>query len=186
SGERDTLPGHNSGYRRDLLLAEGEDLARLLDDEWRFFTRLREEGHRFYLTAEARTDHQNISHLGSALRLRFHGGRQTASERAAGWSGAKRAAHALATPLIPAIRFRAVWRQIRESGIAATEVALMLPTLMLLLAMGGLGEGVGYALGPGDSPRRKAALEHARIHHLNARDREADERELRDVSAGVR
>lgn len=185
SGERDALPGHNCGYRRDVMLAEGDGLGRLLDDEWRFFGRLHRDGHRFFLTSKARTDHQNISHFGSALRLRFHGGRQSASERASGWPVAKRAAHALATPLIPLIRLREVWRQIRDSGVAAGEVRRMLPALVILLGVGGLGEGVGYAFGPGDSARRKAALEHDRIHHLNSRDRAADERELRAMTAGA-
>jgi hypothetical protein len=181
SGEREALPGHNCAFSRDLLL-EQSDLGADLDDEWAFFHRLGAQGHRFYLTADARVDHQNVSNVLSAARLRYYHGRLSAGDRARGWSLAKRVAHVLATPLIPVLRFRDAWEQVRASGVEGSVRWRMLPSLIGLVTVGGIGEGVGYALGAGDAPMQKARLEHDRARHLNRRDKEESERELREMA----
>ncbi|HSM04441.1 MAG TPA: glycosyltransferase [Longimicrobiales bacterium] len=184
SGEREALPGHNCAFDKRILMERGDELGADFDDEWAFFGRLRERGHRFYLTAEARVDHQNISAFASAARLRFHHGRLTAADRARSWSLGKRAAHVLALPLVPLRRFQEVWHQVRASGIDGSIRRRLLPSLLALVTVGSLGEGVGYAFGPGSSPRRKADLEHDRTRHLNRRDREEAERERLETAAG--
>jgi hypothetical protein len=178
SGEREALPGHNCAFSREVLL-EQSDLGADLDDEWAFFHRLRAQGHSFYLAADARVDHQNVSHFGSAVRLRYYHGRLSAADRARGWSLPKRVAHVLASPLIPVLRFRDAWRQVQASGVDGSVKVKLLPSLVCLITVGGVGEGIGYALGPGDAPIQKARLEHDRTRHLNRRDAEEVEDELR-------
>ena len=90
--------------------------------------------------------------------------------------------HVLATPLIPVLRFRDAWEQVKASGVDAPVRLRMLPSLIGLVGIGGLGEGVGYALGAGDAPMKKARLEHDRTRHLNRRDREDSERVLGEMA----
>jgi hypothetical protein len=181
SGEREALPGHNSALSRELLM-EQSDLGADLDDERAFFHRLGAQGHRFYLTADARVDHQNVSNVRSSVRLRYYHGRLSAADRARGWSFPKRVAHVLATPLIPVLRFRDAWEQVRASGVERSVWWRMLPSLIGLVTVGGIGEGVGYALGPGDAPAQKARLEDDCTRHLNRPDKEESDRELRKMA----
>jgi len=183
SGEREALPGHNSAFGREVLLASGERMGADLDDDWGYFQRLAADGHRFYLTADAEVAHQNISNWKAAVTLRYHHGRLTAAARSREWSPMSRAAHALATPLIPVLRFREIWSQVRSSGVDPGVRRRLLPSLLLMVLVGGLGEGVGYAFGEGDSPGRKADLEHDRGRHLSRADRADFERELREMVA---
>lgn len=183
SGERAALPGHNSAFGREVLVELGDRLGNDLDEDWRLFHRLSAEGHRFYLTADAVVEHQNISNRRAAMVLRYQHGRLTAAQRSRSWSTTKRLAHVLATPLIPMIRFRESWGHVRDSGVDASVRLKVLPSLLFLVLVGGVAEGVGYALGEGDAPRRKADLEHDRSRHLSAADRAEVDRELRELAA---
>jgi hypothetical protein len=150
------VPGHNTGYRRDILLELGPRLESLLEREGGLHAELRARGHRFYLQAAARADHQNVSRPLPALALRFHAGRLAAASRAArgGWPAWRRLAHAAAFPLVPLVRLRAALRDVRRAGRSRELFPRVLPALLLLLGAGGLGEGVGYAFGPGGAARR--------------------------------
>ncbi|MDX1531991.1 MAG: glycosyltransferase, partial [Rhodothermales bacterium] len=65
------LPGHNSTYKRDLLLAYGDDLADMLEAETLLHWDLRARGHRLLHTPAARTHHVNYSRWLHSLRLRY-------------------------------------------------------------------------------------------------------------------
>ena len=84
--ELNDLPGHNSAYRKDLLLAYGDRLEGLFEVEAVIQRDLREKGHRMLLEPKARTNDLNFSRLSSALYLRFHAGRSFAGHRTMGWS----------------------------------------------------------------------------------------------------
>ncbi|HJX28859.1 MAG TPA: hypothetical protein VJ885_13185, partial [Thermoanaerobaculia bacterium] len=69
--EHDMLPGHNSSFKRDLLLAYGEELEDLLRAEIVLHGRLRLDGHRLLLEPAARFAHLNESTLWSVAEGRF-------------------------------------------------------------------------------------------------------------------
>ncbi|NJM07498.1 hypothetical protein HC891_16925, partial [Candidatus Gracilibacteria bacterium] len=91
AGEIADVPGHNSSYKRTLLLAYGEQLSELLEREGTLHADLRVRGHRLYLAAEARADHVNPTLPSAWVPLRFNAGRLYAAVRARGWSPLRRA-----------------------------------------------------------------------------------------------
>ncbi len=59
-GEMSFLPGHNSSYKRDVLLQYGEELEARLAAEAVMHWDLRAKGHRLYLEPSARVHHLNL------------------------------------------------------------------------------------------------------------------------------
>jgi hypothetical protein len=174
AGTVDYLPGHNSSYKRDLLLALGDDLDPMLNAESVLHWDLLARGHRLYLEPAAKTCHFNFSRLPIYLRATFLHARTFAAERARGgrWGALRRLAYAGAWPLIPLVRGRRVLfrdlRRAREQGVFPR----VLPPMTLGLTVGALGEATGYLLGPGDAPEKVSAYEFHRDRHVTRRDRE--------------
>src|SRR4051812_15014509 len=101
SVEREHLPGHNSSYKRSLLLEYGDRLEQMLDAESILHWDLRRKGHRLYLEGAAQTFHENFSRPLPCLALRFNGGRLFAAARSRTWPAWRRALFALGSPLLP-------------------------------------------------------------------------------------
>ncbi|MGZ8203870.1 MAG: glycosyltransferase, partial [Burkholderiales bacterium] len=66
-GWMDHLPGHNSAYRRELLLALGDDLARAIEAESALHFEWWAQGRRLWLEPQARVHHVNITNAWAAL-----------------------------------------------------------------------------------------------------------------------
>lgn len=170
------VPAHNSSYKRDLLLACGPDLGRLLERGDALPRALTAAGHRLYLEPRARIDHVNVSRPLAALALRFHAARAFAAGRAreGRWSPAKRLLYIGATPLIPLLRLRYIRPFLRRASGARERPPRLWPALALLLVAHAVGELAGYAFGIGDALPRLAAFEFDRARYLTARDRRAE------------
>lgn len=169
--EMDDLPGHNSAYRKDLLLAYGDRLEELFEVEAVIQRDLRARGHRMLIEPAARTNHLNFSRIGPSLVLRFNAGRSFAGHRTAGWSFARRTAYILGAPLIPAVRLRRILRMVRGSASYSQLIPQVIPMLALALIVDGLGELAGYLAGPGDAARRLGSIEFDRARFMNEHDR---------------
>lgn len=158
AGAQRHLPGHNSAYRRDLLLALGEGLARVLQLESPWLWDLTAGGARVECVPAARSHHFNFAELGPALPLRFHGGRVYGATRAAPWSVWRRVLYAGALPLIIAIRW---WRVLQQAPRSLPDglTMAMHARLPLLLTADVLGEVTGYLAGSGDAIQRISGLE---------------------------
>ncbi|HEX8648027.1 MAG TPA: glycosyltransferase [Thermoleophilaceae bacterium] len=168
------LPGHNSSYKRDLLLELGDDLDPMLNAESVLHWELGARGHELYLEPRAKTRHFNFSRLPIYLHATFLHARTFAAERARGgrWGTLRRVAYAGAWPLIPLVRIRRVFRDVgraREHGV----MPRVLPPVLLGLVVSALGEAAGYLLGPGEAPERVSAYEFHRDRHVTRRDRAA-------------
>jgi predicted dehydrogenase len=164
------LPGHNSAYKRDVLLSYGDRLEEMMQAESVLHWDLRRKGLRLYLDPGARLAHTNFAQLGIWTGVQFHSGRVFAGTRASGWSMWKRTVYTLGSPLIPLVRFSRVWRHARR----VHGSAWIPPTLLLAvgwgLALDGLGQLLGYALGPGES--RSGAYEFCRLRFVTDADRQ--------------
>ena len=175
-GAVDYLPGHNSSYKRDLLLELGSDLEPMLNAESVLHWELQGRGHRLYLEPRAKTRHFNFSRLSSYLSATFLHARTFASERARGgrWRPLRRVAYAGAWPLIPLVRLRRVFRDVRRArkhGAFPRALPAVLPAVLLGLTVSALGEATGYLLGPGEAPEKVGAYEFHRDRHLTRGDR---------------
>jgi hypothetical protein len=166
------LPGHNSSYQRDVLLAYGDRLEAMLDAESILHWDLRARGHRLVLAPAAKTEHFNFSRLGSSVPLRFHGGRLFAAARSRHWSTARRLAYGVAAPLIPPVRLARLTREMSRPGRARPGLWRVWPLLFVLLMLDALGEMVGYLTGAGEAMAKLTDMEFHRDRHLTAADRQ--------------
>ncbi len=165
------LPGHNSCYKRSLLLEYGDQLEDLMEAETVLHLDLARRGHQLRMEPEARTAHTNFALLSSWVPVQFYAGRVFGASRAAAWPIAKRLLYFAASPLIPAVRLFRCLRELAKPGRPSRRIPAMLPLLALGLALDGLGQMTGYLFGAGDAVERVAAYEFHRFQHIPASDR---------------
>jgi len=135
----DHLPGHNSSYKRALLLEYGEDLDTWLQAESLLHWDMRRKGHRLFLEPAAKTRHVCFTHFSSFLRIQFLVGRDFAAFRARNehWPLSRRVAFTLAAPLIPLVRMKRILQKHKMS------VPVMAAVFMGLV-VDGCGQFLGY------------------------------------------
>ncbi len=163
--EMDFLPGHNSSYKRAVLLEYGERLDELMEAETILQWDLRKRGKRLFLEPRAQAAHTNFGLWRSWIPVTFYNGRAFASTRADGWSLAKRFGFALASPAIPLVRLARSLRYARQSGRGLGFTLRVAPVLLGGLLADGAGQTLGYVLGAGDSHQKMAAYEWHRLRH---------------------
>jgi hypothetical protein len=172
AGPVDYLPGHNSSYKRDALLAYEPDLEAWLDAESILHWDLRARGHGLYLEPAARVHHFNYSRVSAWLPATFLSARTFAGCRARRWTLGRRLAFALASPLVPPVRLRRCLRDFRRSP-RRPSVLRVAPAVALSLVVSAAGEVVGVLFGPGDAPIRVSRYEFHRDRHVTDADRAA-------------
>ncbi|MBV8051775.1 MAG: glycosyltransferase [Acidobacteriaceae bacterium] len=144
-GEVEHLPGHNSSYKRALLLEYGSKLDDMLEAESVLHWDLRRNGHHLLLESAARTSHMNFSCFLPWAFTQLQAGIVFAAFRAhnENWPLSRRLFFILAAPLIPFIRLRRI--------MALTEnlkdCRNLLPILIFGLGLDGFGQMLGYAIG---------------------------------------
>ncbi len=160
AGEADQLPGHNSSYKRAILLSFGDRLEALLSAESTLHAELRARGYQLYVEPAAQTFHVNFTQPRRWVPYLLYSGRLFAAERARGWSLPRRAVFSGASPLIPLVRLKRSLQQIRRARPAL--VARVFPALLFALTIDGLGQWLGYTFGAGQAARNVARLEFRR------------------------
>jgi GT2 family glycosyltransferase len=158
-GEIDDLPGHNSSYKREVLLECGTALDELMEAETSLHASLRAKGHRLYLEPAARVRHHNAASMRSLLTEVFYYGRIFAAVRAREWSAVRRTVYAAGSVLIPFVRLRRALRDIHRSRCLSRSLLSVSAVLAAALVVGAAGEMLGYALGAGASRYRFWRLE---------------------------
>jgi hypothetical protein len=171
AGVMDDLPGHNSSYKRALLLDYGSRLDAMLSVEHVLHQDLRARGYQLFVEPAARAFHLNTTRPFSVLREQVTSGRMFAATRARDWSPVRRLLFAGGAPLIPWVRLRRILHAVRRSDRRRELLPGILPPLLVGLVANALGEMIGYALGPGNVVEAFTTLEFHRERHLTARDR---------------
>jgi hypothetical protein len=166
------LPGHNSAYKRDVLLSYGDGLDSWLEAESVLHWDLRSRGFRLTMEPGARTRHHNFSSLRPTLSLRFACGQQFAGICRARWSLARRLLYLGGSPLIPFVRLTRIVRQFLRPGRPARLLPRLLPVCLFLLIIESVGSFVGFLVGPGTSSAKIAKVDFHRETFMNRRDRE--------------
>ncbi|HYN85106.1 MAG TPA: glycosyltransferase [Pyrinomonadaceae bacterium] len=173
AGRAEHLPWHNIAYKRDLLLARGEELRHLLAVEGVLLDELRARGHALYFETRAHTYHVQITRLRSWVSHSFWGGRLFGAVRARRqrWTVWRRLLYVGGGPLIPLVKLRRTLPKIRRAGLARRLLPRVLPAMVAGLVPHAIGEMVGYALGLGDAERRYSYFEMRRTRHVTETDR---------------
>jgi len=175
----DAGPGHNTSYKRQVLLQYRDQLPRLYQSERVFHYRLHSDGHRILHDPRVRQAHINISLPRTALSHAFLGGVLFGAYRSATMSGAEKAARSLGAPLVPPLRFWRTWRMLHSSADVAMPVTAW-ALLTLLLMAHAAGEVAGYWRLVGDI---EAQYEQFELHRLAGL--RSDERGLMTGAAGA-
>jgi hypothetical protein len=172
------VAGHNSSYKKCLLLEYGERLEGMMESETALHLDLGRRGHRLYVEPQALANHTNLALMSSWLPALYYAGRVFAASRFGGWSVGKRLVYAAGSPLIPVVRLWRCLRELAKPGRPRELVPRMLPVLCLGLAADGLGQLAGYLLGRGNALDRLAAYEFHRFRHVPDADRLAAEEQV--------
>jgi predicted dehydrogenase len=173
ASEAPFIAGHNSSYKRDILLAYGDRLESLLESETVLHFDLARNGHRLFVEPRARAAHLNFALWRVWLPVQFHCGRLFGGSRSVGWTPARRVLFAAASPLIPAVRLLRIARELLKPNRPAHRLPGLLPALAIGLICDGAGQFVGHLAGPGQSPKRLADFEYDRVRYIRAEDRRA-------------
>lgn len=145
-GLRADVPGHNSAYRREALLALGDDLDASLEAGWQLQHELLARGGQCYFEAAALVDVVNPDRVGPFVRDLWRLGRQFGHQRRRRWFPLRRLVYAAGAPAIPAVRLvRLVADAVRRGD---TTIWRQLPVVSLGLIASAVGEAVGYLIGP--------------------------------------
>jgi len=153
SGPIPQLPGHNSSYKRDILLTFGSRLDILMEAESVLHRHLRTPGHRLFLEAGTCTTHLNFALWSSWFPLRYYIGRQFAAAWAQDWTWARKLLFTVASPLIPWYRFWRIQRNVCR-GQPRSLIIRALPIVLLGLMIEWFGQLQGFTAGPGDSTEK--------------------------------
>lgn len=170
SREAEFLPGHNTSYKREILMGYADQLDRMMEAETVLHWDLREKGHRLYMQSTASVAHTNFSLWTSWIPAQFYNGRLFAGARARQKPPSWRIVFVLGSPLIPGVRLWRIW-----AGLPSRELKIRflgcLHALIIGLAIDGVGQMVGYALGMGNALDKVAKYEVDRFKHVREQDR---------------
>jgi Glycosyl transferase family 2 len=172
-GEITDLPGHNSSYKRDVLLSFGDELPELFMADTILHWELRKRGYRLFLETRAQAYHVYMTRLAPFIAENYCIGRQFASTRARDWSWPHRISFALGAPLIPLVRFTRIFRRMREFGWVRDLVPGVLPALAIGLSVSAAGEFMGCLFGLGGAARRTLDLDFSRDRFVSDEERAA-------------
>ncbi len=149
------IAGHNSSYKRDVLIALGADLDHLLAAaDLVLMTRLRRHGHALWVDPRIRISHANVTSTADACRGYFlhhraYGPLRAREER---WPWWRRVVYIVAAPLIPIyfiVRFRRLLRRQRPDLVPMFDRGL--PTAFGAQLAGACGQAAGLLVGIGQA-----------------------------------
>jgi hypothetical protein len=165
-GEMNHIPGHNSSYKRDILLEYGPGLGGFLEAESVLHWDLVSKGHRLYLEPAAKIYHLNFDFFSTFLSVNRMMGRMFAAARCQSWTKTKRILFAFGSLLIPFVRFYRITRNYSGSTGLLKSKPQVYPILFAGLFVSALGEMAGYISGPGDSLQKTFEYHFHRDTHM--------------------
>lgn len=171
AGEIDHLPGHNTSYKRAVLLDYDPELEALLEAECVLHWELLRRGYRFYLEEAAKTAHLNFGRVAPWIPYLVQAGRVFAAARARRWPLRRRMLYAGGAPLIPFVRLWRIRSDIRRPGRPAHLWPRVVPALLMGLTLDAVGQALGYAFGAGSAGQKLSSFEFHRDRHAAERNR---------------
>jgi hypothetical protein len=146
------LPGHNTAYRRDVLLEQGDLLGGLLQSEPLLQWQLAQQGRRLLLDPAVKFAHINETQVSQIVKGYFWWNRHFGMMRAAlyRWSTLTKALRVLVAPAVPWVRLlRLLGAIIRRSPHLLPIAARMTPAILVAHSAAVLGLTWGALFGSG-------------------------------------
>jgi hypothetical protein len=175
AGPAPFLPGHNSCYKKAVLMQYDSCLEEVLEAETVLHEELARQGHQLRVEPRARAAHTNFALWSSWLPVMYYQGRVFGASRARAWRIGRRLAYGAASPLIPVVRLVRCAREVRRRRGSTPSLLRLLPLLALGLVFDGAGQFMGYVRGAGTAVERVAEYEFHRFRHVPDADRHAAE-----------
>jgi len=171
-GVTDDIPGHNSSWKRSLLLDYGSQLESMLPAPTSLNWDLQAKGCKLYLEPTAKVRHLQVSRLAPFLVENFHVARMFPAERARNWPWYHRLFYVAGMPVLLARTLRGWLGHIRRVAGKREVLPWAWPLLLLSLTVWGAGEILGYSFGMGRAQERSLCFDTNRTRFVNRRDRE--------------
>ena len=158
------IPCGNISYKRDLLLALGNELEFFLTPDFAAFQRLAEQGGEFYIEPRAQVAHYSLATFpdfvfSSIVFCRLLGARRAQTQE---WNWSKRFFYGLATPLVaPVISIGRLVASLRHRRSLWGTFIEVLPVVCVKQISSALGETIGYLFGSGSA---EADLSHIELN----------------------
>jgi hypothetical protein len=162
SGKINSVPGHNSSYKRELLLSFGDELKVLMQAESILHRRLKEKGYEFAIEAGTRTSHLNFFLWSTWIPARYYAGRQFAGTWAYSWSWIRRLTYAVASPGIPWLRLWRTHKYVWKHHRFVFSFRIMV-TILIGYIIEAFGNFLGFLAGMGDASYKIAFYEFHRV-----------------------
>jgi hypothetical protein len=156
------LPGHNSSYKRDILLSLGPELKTLMQAESVLHRRLTAQGYELLLEANTCTSHLNFDSWSNWIPARFYAGRQFSGTWSTSWSWLRRLCYTIASPGIPWLRLWRTQKYVRKEPDSPNRITVLLIILagFIVEATGNM---IGFMAGTGNANQRIAYYEYHRL-----------------------
>jgi hypothetical protein len=171
-GVIDDIPGHNSSWKRALLLEYGSELESMLPAPTFLNWDLQAKGHQLYLEPSAKVHHLQVSSAWACLVEQFHVARLFPAERSRNWPWSRRLFYVCGMPVLLNRNLRGWLDHFRRIDSTGRTLAKAWPFLLLIIFVWGIGEIIGYSLGIGLAGERTLCFDTHRDRYLNRRDRE--------------
>jgi glycosyltransferase involved in cell wall biosynthesis len=171
-GITDDIPGHNSSWKRQLLLEYGPQLESMLPAPTVLNWDLQAKGHELYLEPSAKMRHLQVSRLWPCLVEDFYVARLFPAERSRNWPWYRRLFYVCGMPVLLARSLRGWLGHFRRIDPSGQTLAKAWPLLLVALVVWGMGEIAGYSLGVGMAQERTLCFDTHRARYLNRRDRQ--------------
>ncbi len=151
------IPGHNSSYRRDVLVSMNHELAPMLHSEVMLHWKFEEMGLEIGIDPAIKASHLSETTLRHVVFGYYFLHRHFGAARATvwGWSFFTRILRVLATPLVPLVRFvRFAYFALRYRPEDLRILFRFAHTIWIVQSSAALGMAVGYLFGAGTSGHR--------------------------------
>jgi glycosyl transferase family 2 len=158
AGVTEDLPGHNSSYKREILIRYDSELAALLEAETMLHADLVRNGNQLFLEPKAKTVHFSPIQFSVGIEELYHYGRMFAAARVRKLNYIRRFFFGFASILIPWVRLRRISRDVRRSA-RRDLLPRLIPVMIVMLMASAAGEMMGYWFGAGDSVRKMNEFE---------------------------
>jgi hypothetical protein len=159
------LPGHNSSYKRAILLEFGESLEKLMESESVLHRHLKARGYELLLESGTCNSHLNFTTWKSWIPVKYYTGRQFAAIWSLNWLWPRRLVFVLASPLVPLIRLWRIQEKVKRNESIGFFIRI-LPVLFVGLLFEGLGHMVSYAIGDGNYQEKLMKYEFNRVDYI--------------------